>query len=275
MLHPLGVVQVPLHRLADASLEGLGRLPAQFALDLARIDSVAAIMAGAVGHKGDLLAVAFAVNARAQFVKQGANGVDNFEVGLFIPAADVVHLADVAGIQYAADGAAMVFDVEPVADLLAVAIHGQGLACQGVDDHQRDELFGEVVGAVVVAAVCREYRQAVGVVVGANQMVAGSLARRIRAIRFVTVGFGEGRVVLAERPVNFIGGNVQEAEGLPGVALQTTPVGTDCFQQTEGADDVGLDEVFRAVDAAVDVALGRKIDDSARLVLSEEVCYQR
>jgi len=29
------------------------------------------------------------------------------------------------------------------------------------------------------------------------------------------------------------------------------------------------------VDAAVDVAFGRKIDDGARLVLGEQVCYQR
>src|SRR5256885_15348267 len=36
--HPFGVVQVPLHGLADTGLEGLGRLPAQFAFELARVD---------------------------------------------------------------------------------------------------------------------------------------------------------------------------------------------------------------------------------------------
>src|SRR5512139_2831516 len=38
MRHPLRIGQVPLHRLADAALEGLGRLPAELALELARID---------------------------------------------------------------------------------------------------------------------------------------------------------------------------------------------------------------------------------------------
>jgi hypothetical protein len=70
----------------------------------------------------------------------------------------------------------MVLDVEPVTDLLTVAIDRQRLARQGVVDDQRDELFREVVRAVVVGAVGGQYRQAVGVVVGADEMVAGSFA---------------------------------------------------------------------------------------------------
>ena len=45
---PVGVVEVPLHGLADAGLEGLGRAPAELALDLARVDRVAPVVAGAV-----------------------------------------------------------------------------------------------------------------------------------------------------------------------------------------------------------------------------------
>ena len=49
------------------------------------------------------------------------------------------------------------------------------------------------------------------------------------------------------------------------------PVGAHGFEQAEGADDVGLDEVFRAVDAAVDVGFGGKIDDGAGLVLGKQL----
>ena len=42
----------------------------------------------------------------------------------------------------------------------------------------------------------------------------------------------------------------------------------------EGTDDVGLDEFARAVDAAVDVAFGGKIDDGARLVFGEQIGNQ-
>src|SRR5690606_39081206 len=74
---PFGVAQIPLHRLADAGVEGFCRLPAQLALQLAGIDGVAAVMSRAVGHIGDLLGVAFAVGARTQLVQQGAYGFDN------------------------------------------------------------------------------------------------------------------------------------------------------------------------------------------------------
>ena len=210
--YPCLVVEIPLHGLADTGLERLGRLPAEFAFDLGGVDGVAAVVAGAVLDVGDLLFVRLAVGTRTEFVEDGAQGVDDVEVGHFVPAADVVDLAHPARLEDTADGAAVVFHIEPVADLLAVAVDGQGLAGQGVVDDQRNELFREVVGAVVVGAVGGEYRQAVGVVVGAHQMVAGGLARGVWAVGFVAVGFGEGGVVLVQRAVDFVGGDVEEAE---------------------------------------------------------------
>ena len=47
------------------------------------------------------------------------------------------------------------------------------------------------------------------------------------------------------------------------------------FEQGERALDVGADELGRAVDAAVDVALGREVDDGARPVLGEQAIEQR
>ena len=43
----------------------------------------------------------------------------------------------------------------------------------------------------------------------------------------------------------------------------------------KGADDVGLDEVFRAVNAAVDVRFGCKVDDGAGFVVGKKAGYQR
>ena len=125
---PSLVVEIPLHGLADAGLEGFGGLPAEFAFDLAGVDGVAAVVTGAVLNVGDLLLVGLAVGARAEFVEDGTEGMDDVEVGLLVPAADVVDLAYPARFEDAADGAAVVFHVEPVADLLAVAVDGQRLA---------------------------------------------------------------------------------------------------------------------------------------------------
>ena len=75
-------------------------------------------------------------------------------------------------------GLAVVAAVLTIAQCLpAVAVHRQGLAGQGVDDHQRDEFFREVVRPIVVGAVGREHRQTISVVVGTHQMVAGRFAR--------------------------------------------------------------------------------------------------
>ncbi|MCY1178869.1 hypothetical protein D9M73_192420 [compost metagenome] len=67
---------------------------------------------------------------------------------------------------------------------------------------------------------------------------------------------------------------MQETERLACRLSQATPVGAYGFQQAEGADDVGFDEVFRAVDRAIDVGLGGEVDDGAWLVLLEQTCDQ-
>ena len=113
----------------------------------------------------------------------------DIEVRLLVPAANVVHIAQFAGFQHAADSAAVVLDVKPVTNLLAVSVNRQGLAGECIVDDERNELFGKVVGAVVVGAVGGQYRQAVGMVVGTDQMVTGCLAGGIRAVRLVAGWF--------------------------------------------------------------------------------------
>lgn len=47
----------------------------------------------------------------------------------------------------------MVGDVEPVSHLKAVAVDREGLAAEGVSDHEGDEFFWEVIRPIIVAAV--------------------------------------------------------------------------------------------------------------------------
>ena len=170
-------------------------------------------MAGAVFHVGDLGVVAAAVRFGAHFIEQGAHGVHNFDVGLFVPTAHVVGLAQAASFQYAADGTAVVFHVQPVTHLHAIAINGQGLTGQGVDNHQRDQLFWKVIWPVIVAAVGGDHRQTVGVVPGAHQVVAGRLAGRVRAVGLVTVVLGKCRITGSQAAIYLVRGNMQQAKG--------------------------------------------------------------
>jgi hypothetical protein len=59
VLHPVGIVEIPSDRLANAAFERFGRPPAKFSLDLAGIDRVASVVARPIGYEGDLVAIRF------------------------------------------------------------------------------------------------------------------------------------------------------------------------------------------------------------------------
>ena len=133
---------------------GLGL--AEFALDFGAVDGVAEVVAGAVFDVGDEGAAGGAGGEGGHLlVEEVADFLDDGDVGEFVAAADVVGGAVFGFHEDAPDGGAVVFDVEPVADVQAVAIDGKGFAFEGVEDHQGDEFFGEVVGAVVVPGRCQ------------------------------------------------------------------------------------------------------------------------
>ena len=74
-----------------------------------------------------------------------------------------------------------------------------------------------------------------------------------------------------ERPVDFVGRDVQETEAI------ANAVG--CFacrlQQVMGADDVGVDEFRGAADAAVDMAFGGQVHDRVGLNVTHRVMNGR
>ena len=60
---------------------------------------------------------------------------------------------------------------------------------------------------------------------------------------------------------------MEEAEGFLLLLAQSVPVGAGGFEEVEGADDVGLDELGGAMDRAIHMGLGGKVDDGAGAVL--------
>ena len=82
-------------------------------------------MAGAVSHIGDLLGIGLAICARAQFIKQSADGLDDLNIGLLVPAAHVVGITELASLQHTTNCTAMVTHIEPVADLHTVTVDWQ------------------------------------------------------------------------------------------------------------------------------------------------------
>ena len=64
--------------------------------------------------------------------------------------ADVVDLTWPPFFQHGADRAAVIFHKQPVPNLLAVAVNRQRLVFEGIGDHQRNQLFGKLIRAIVV-----------------------------------------------------------------------------------------------------------------------------
>ena len=102
-----------------------------------------------------------------QPVQHRANLLCDRQIGLLAAPADIVLLARTAALQdQRPERPRMIIDIEPVAHVGAVAVDGQGLPLDGVEDQQRDQLLRELVGPVVVRAVGDQGRQAVGPVPG-------------------------------------------------------------------------------------------------------------
>src|SRR6185437_14071289 len=157
---------------------------AQLALDLPAVDRVAAIVPGTVFDELDE-ARGFTTPRRGAagepgteapvipkgLVGHGAEGLHQLQVLTLDATTDVVDLPGPALLQDQVDAAAVVADVQPVADVAAIAIDGQCPPVQQVHDHQGDQLLREMEWTVVVGAVAGRDLEAIGMVVRSDQMI--------------------------------------------------------------------------------------------------------
>ena len=232
----------------------MGRPPAQLALQLGRVDGVAAVVAGAVGDPVEVLGV---LPHRLQ------DHAQDRDVVLLPVGADEVGLPRAALGEDVPDGRGVVLGVDPVADVLAAAVELGAHAVDDVGDLPGDELLHVLVGAVVVGAVGDRGAKAVGAGPGADQHVRGRLGARVRAARVVRRLLGElRRVVEREVAVDLVGGDVVVADA----------VLADGLQQAEGSLDVGAQERLGVRDGVVVVALGGVVHD--RVVARDDAVQQ-
>ena len=188
------------------------RPPAELALQLGRVDGVAAVVAGAVGDPVEVLGVA-------------AHGLEDHaqdgDVVLLAVSSDEVGLPHLALREDVPDGRGMVLGVDPIADVLALPVELGADAVDDVGDLARDELLHVLVGAVVVGAVGDRGAQAVGAGPGADQHVGGRLGARVRAARVIRRLLGElGGVVERQVAVDLVGGYVVIADAVSADGLQ-------------------------------------------------------
>ena len=233
------VLAIPLDGALEPGVEADGRLPPE-ALGAVGGERVPAVVAGAVGDVGDQRLVA---------AGELQDPLDDVDVGELVGPADVVDLARLPALEHDRDRAAEVAHVEPVADLHPVAVDGQRVARERVQDAERDQLLRVLARAVVVGGAADQGVGAVGVDEGADEKVAAGLRGRVGRGGLDRRGLGEGP--LLDRAVDLVGRDLQVADARVARGVE----------QHEGAEDVGGDELARGLDRAVDVRLGGEVDD--------------
>ena len=81
---------------------------------------------------------------------------------------------------------------------------------QRIDQEQRDQLFWELIGPIIVRAIGCGGLRAIGVVIGAHQMVAGGLAGRIGGIGLIGRDLAKGRIAGPQTTIDLVGRDMVE-----------------------------------------------------------------
>ncbi len=229
--------------------------------------------------------------------EQPVNGLDDdlddVDILPFVKPADVVCLGNLPVMENHVDGAGVVFYKEPVANVLALAVNRERFLVADVVDEERNQLFGELVRTVVVAAVRHDGRHAVGVVEGANKVVGACLGCRIRGVRRVLCGLVEevvtvGQVMFAgarrrgergrdafrmvhlEGAIDFIGRDMVEALAFV-LFRETFPIELCSLEKAQSTHHVRLREGKRVLDGAVHVTFCRQVDDAVDMLILHEL----
>jgi len=236
-------------------------------MELSAVQRVSSIMAGTVRDEGDELGVV--LFGFAGLLGKGVQEqVDEVDVAHLVAATDVVGGTRSGFAQDGVDGPAVVFDVQPVTDVEAVAVDGDGFTSQGLLDGEGNELLRVLAGTVVVGAAGGEGGHAIRPVVGLSHQVTCCLGDTVGTAGFDGRVFSELlRACQREVSIDFVGADVEEAGSVhTGVLL---PLLAGHVQHDLGTQDVGAHEDVGAVDAAVHVGLGGEVDDLGGMILGK------
>ena len=119
---PLLIVHIPVNGLLYALIKGGLRAPAELIVYLRRVNGISQIMTGSVLDMSD---------KRLGFAHDAQNRFDNIYLALLVMTADIVDLAYPAVMNNEINSAAVILNIEPVADIESLAVDRQTLVVIG------------------------------------------------------------------------------------------------------------------------------------------------
>ena len=171
-MHPddLKLVQIPRYRLTDPGLESLGRVPPEFLLYLCSINGITPVVTRTIcdeANKAGELVYGLASEGR----EDGTDEMDDVEILQSIPAPDVVCLPHAPTAQDKVETSTVILDIQPVADVGAVAIYRNWSAFETRANNGRNEFLFVLERAVVIGAVGGRGGQSIAVMIRPHQMI--------------------------------------------------------------------------------------------------------
>src|ERR1700674_3144916 len=127
---------VPPNGLAQPRFKWNQRFPAEFLFHLLTIKSIAPVMPRPVLY---VMEKRFGFSRKAQDVTRNRN------IFFDVEPADVVNLANLSPVENCENGATVVFDMQPIALLLPVAINRELFVVESIGDQQGEKLFGKLI----------------------------------------------------------------------------------------------------------------------------------
>jgi hypothetical protein len=65
--------------------------------------------------------------------------------------------------------------IKPISDIETIPVNGKGFSLKGIQNYEREEFFGELIGAVVVRAIGNGHGETIGLVIGPHEMIGRCL----------------------------------------------------------------------------------------------------
>ena len=167
-------------------------------MNLSWVNSVATVVTFSILYESD---------ERFGLIEFFQDELNDVNVCHFVVATNVVNFADFAIMNNKIDSLTVIFDVKPVANVLAVAVDRKGFIGERVNNHQRDKFFWEVIRTVVVGTARDGGWEFVGAAVGEDEEVSTGLGRRVWRRGVDGRGFRKEEIGAIERKiaVNLVG----------------------------------------------------------------------